>query len=312
MGQGAGLSQTSLTTGAPILEPVSVGASMIPAPKLIHQPGATEHEVGYRDDTTREATIEREHDSDLVSKDKRGTYNFTRIRDKPGSYDGRGPDAVTRPGPPTLSSAGGGSRLRNPTSSSTLNDDHDAGGQSWGDTRDEDLVLPTSATADHNGHLQSCAALLINFGNSANFALAIAPLTSYSEESDVPDHWLSENFPIQLPSICRDIWEGVGYANVALKCALLAFDFLTRIGDIYAKNGRSQCLELYSLALQATSGKLEITLHVTQVLIAILILTIFLHVEAKVGSFAGGLVHYKHADSLIVQHIHQLLPWQTD
>lgn len=150
------------------------------------------------------------------------------------------------------------------------------------------------------------------FGTSANFALAIAPLTSYSEESDVPDHWLSENLPIQLPSICRDIWEGVGYANVALKRALLAFDFLARIGDIYAKNSRSQCLELYSLALQATSGKLEITLHVTQVLIAILILTIFLHVEAKVGSFAGGLVHYKHADSLIVQHIHQLLPWQTD
>lgn len=279
IGHGAGPSQASLATDATILEPISIGSSMIPAPTLIHQPGEVSIEAGR-------------------------AYNLPNIGDQPGSCDRRGP--VTRPGLSKLSSAGGESRLGNPTPSSTLNNNHDAGCQNWDNTPTGYLVLP-----NYGEHPQSGAGLSTDFGTPTIFAPPTSPLTFHFREHDVPDHWLSENFPTQLPSIYLDIWEGVGYANLALKRALLAFDSLTRIKDISAKNDRSQCLELYSLALQAMSGKLAAPLHVTQVLVTILILTIFLHIEAKIGSFSGGLVHCRQADSLIAQHINQLVLWHT-
>ncbi|KAH8779899.1 hypothetical protein F5883DRAFT_484713 [Diaporthe sp. PMI_573] len=202
---------------------------------------------------------------------------------------------------------------------------------------DTDILPPSTLNRQHGaieyelGHGKSTKADTID-GNECDSAAPgdqfrgdagaedSTPATSVTSNSavetsfpglDVQDHWLSENFPTQLPPICQDIWEGVGYANLALKRALLAFDSFTGVNDIYATKSRSQCLELYTLSLRTMSENPVGPLHVTQVLITVLILTIFLHIEAKVGSFAGGLVHCRQADLLISQHIHQLAPWRT-
>lgn len=175
----------------------------------------------------------------------------------------------------------------------------------------KDLLPPTSTTLDHNERPQLRTDPSRSSGRCAALENATASLISYDSNHDVEDRWLSENFPTQLPSTCRDIWEGVGYANLALKRALLAFDYLKKTTDSSAKNDRSQCLELYTLALQAMSGNLARPSHITQVLVTIVTLTVFLHIEAKVGSFSGGLVHCKEADLLILRHINQLVEWQT-
>lgn len=175
----------------------------------------------------------------------------------------------------------------------------------------KDLLPPTSTTLDHNGRLQSRTDPSTSPRRCAGLGNATASLITYGSNHDVEDHWLSENFPTQLPSICRDIWGGVGYANLALKRALLAFDYLKKIRDNSAKDDRSHCLELYTLALQALSRNLAGPSHITKVLVTIFTLTICLYIEAIVGSFAGGLVHCREADLLITRHINQLVEWKT-
>ncbi|KAH8898489.1 hypothetical protein GQ53DRAFT_636853, partial [Thozetella sp. PMI_491] len=126
------------------------------------------------------------------------------------------------------------------------------------------------------------------------------------------DRQLSENFPRQLPTLFQDIWEGVGYANLALKCAILALDSLTRGPDGPSANARGDCLEFYTAALQQMAAiDLLAPLHITQVVVSLTILTVFLRIETKLGTFIGGITHCSQADKLVTVHIDELVSWRT-
>ncbi|KAL7906472.1 hypothetical protein GGI35DRAFT_458212 [Trichoderma velutinum] len=123
-----------------------------------------------------------------------------------------------------------------------------------------------------------------------------------------PSPWLHNHFPPQLAPVFRDIWEGVGYGNAALKYALLALSPLQDPRGRAEADKRRQ-LELYSLALKATAQDLPCAMSAAQAAVLLAVLALFLQIEIRIGPFIGGYTHAKQADRLVVEHMSSLASW---
>ncbi len=130
---------------------------------------------------------------------------------------------------------------------------------------------------------------------------------SLCQQLDQRDPPVDEAVFSYLPSIFRDIDKGIGYSNTALQFALLAINASPRVGEKGPSEKRTRCLNFYTLALKAMAENLSSPPHITQVVVVLAILTIFLRLETKLGTLSGGLAHCKQADLLIIKHINQLI-----
>ncbi|KAL6825223.1 hypothetical protein V8C40DRAFT_266130 [Trichoderma camerunense] len=141
--------------------------------------------------------------------------------------------------------------------------------------------------------------------------LSFSPVDPRIDDNDLdlpPSPWLHNHFPPQLAPVFRDIWEGVGYGNAALKYALLALSPLQDSRGRAEVDKRRQ-LELYSLALQATAQDLPCATSAARAAVMLAVLALFLQIEIRIGSFIGGYTHAKQADRLVVEHISSLASW---
>jgi hypothetical protein len=126
---------------------------------------------------------------------------------------------------------------------------------------------------------------------------------------EVEDSRLCDNYPSSLPPIFKEVWASLGYGNRSLKYALLALFPIDMKGDTDISQTRSERLEFYSLALQSMARELPETSEITKVAINLSILTAFLLIEMKFGTFDGGVAHYKQGNRLVTQNLSQLASW---
>ncbi|KAH0524339.1 hypothetical protein TsFJ059_006867 [Trichoderma semiorbis] len=170
------------------------------------------------------------------------------------------------------------------------------------------------ASPDDQGVTRTDAAAELIPDSPAWFAqppLSFSPIDPRIDDNDLdvpPSPWLHNHFPPQLAPVFRDIWEGVGYGNAALKYALLALSPLQDPRGRAEVDKRRQ-LELYSLALQATAHDLPCAISAAQAAVMRAVLALFLQIEIRIGSFIGGYTHAKQADRLVVEHMSGLASW---
>ncbi|KAL6787535.1 hypothetical protein J3E68DRAFT_418211 [Trichoderma sp. SZMC 28012] len=179
-----------------------------------------------------------------------------------------------------------------------------------------EFTTPTrhGASPDDQGVARTDPSAELVLDSPAWFAqppLSFSPVDPRIDDNDLdvpPSPWLHNHFPPQLAPVFRDIWEGVGYGNAALKYALLALSPLQDPRGRAEVDKRRQ-LELYSLALQATAHDLPCATSAAKAAVMLAVLALFLQIEIRIGSFIGGYTHAKQADRLVVEHMSGLASW---
>ncbi|WPH02710.1 Hypothetical protein R9X50_00557800 [Acrodontium crateriforme] len=128
-------------------------------------------------------------------------------------------------------------------------------------------------------------------------------------DDQMDDVWLSHHFPGGLFPAFQTVWETVGYANPALKSALLALLPIPLATQQLERRAREQRLQCYSVALQKITYQRHHLQNMADVAVSLTTLCLVLIVEQRMGSFSGGLIHCRASDELVTYYLPQLTTW---
>lgn len=127
------------------------------------------------------------------------------------------------------------------------------------------------------------------------------------EEQD--DWWLNRSAMPGLSSIYKHIWDSFGKSNEAFRYALLGLVPASLPNRRYSTTERSRRIEFYSMALRAMTQTRQASAETSDVGVELAILSLFLLLEMRFGTFKGGLAHCAQSDFLVTQNYERLAEW---
>lgn len=116
------------------------------------------------------------------------------------------------------------------------------------------------------------------------------------------DWWLNRSDMPGLPSIYKHIWQSFGRSNDAFRYALLGLVPASLPNRWYPTTERSRRIEFYSMALRAMTQTRQASAKTSDLGVELTILSVFLLLEMRFGTFKGGLAHCARSDFLVTQN----------
>ncbi|KAH6664797.1 hypothetical protein F5X68DRAFT_237231 [Plectosphaerella plurivora] len=132
----------------------------------------------------------------------------------------------------------------------------------------------------------------------------IATPEAFEHDPDVDNIWVSDQFPPQLPSVFRSLWESIGFGNDVVKYAVLAHASAHPADT--AMGFYSRALRAFSVSAQGPASWLLPDSDLHGVVISLAVLALLQLYEMKHGTFLGGFTHCRQADQIVVTHLDRL------
>lgn len=134
-------------------------------------------------------------------------------------------------------------------------------------------------------------------------------MTSSISPAGLDDWWLNRSDMPGLPSIYKHIWDSFGRSNEAFRYALLALIPESLPNCWETKTESSRCIEFYSMALRAMTQTRQAITNTNDIVVELTILSLFLLLEMRFGTFKGGLAHCARSDFLVTESYGRLVEW---
>lgn len=133
--------------------------------------------------------------------------------------------------------------------------------------------------------------------------------TSTISPAGLDDWWLNRSDMPGLPSIYKHIWDSFGRHNEAFRYALLALVPELGPNRRYPTTKSSRRIEFYSMALRAMTQTRQASTNTNDIVVELTILSLFLLLEMRFGTFKGGLAHCARSDFLVTENYGRLVEW---
>lgn len=134
-------------------------------------------------------------------------------------------------------------------------------------------------------------------------------MTPTDDQAGLDDWWLNRSDMPGLPSIYKYIWDSFGHSNEAFRYALLGLVPASLPNRCYSTTERSRRIEFYSMALRAMTQTRQGGGKTSGIAVELTILSLFLLLEMRFGTFEGGFTHCTRSDFLVAQNYGRLAEW---